>query len=106
MVGVRKISEEFGTPVYAYSLTVLRQSIEEIKQLSPVTRYAMKACSNTRILKEMLDHGIKIDAVSVYEVRRAIKAGFRPEDICFAPYFKNLGTTNGLTFQGDNITLG
>jgi len=82
-VDVRKISEEFGTPVYAYSMTALRQSIEEIKQLSPVTRYAMKACSNTRILKEMLDHGIKIDAVSVYEVRRAIKAGFRPEDICF-----------------------
>ena len=82
-VDVRKISEEFGTPVYAYSITALRQSIEEIKQLSPVTRYAMKACSNTRILKEMLGHGIKIDAVSVYEVRRAIKVGFRPEDICF-----------------------
>ena len=82
-VDVQKISEEFGTPVYAYSMTALRQSIEEIKQLSPVTRYAMKACSNTRILKEMLGHGIKIDAVSVYEVRRAIKVGFRPEDICF-----------------------
>ena len=82
-VGVREISEEFGTPVYAYSMTALRQSIEEIKQLSPVTRYAMKACSNTRVLKEMLDCGIKIDAVSIYEVRRAIKAGFKPEDICF-----------------------
>ena len=82
-VDVQKISEEFGTPVYAYSMTALRQSIEEIKQLSPVTRYAMKACSNTRILKEMLDYDIKIDAVSVFEVRRAIKAGFRPEDICF-----------------------
>ena len=82
-VEVRKVSEEFGTPVYAYSMTALRQSIEEIRQLSPVTRYAMKACSNVRILKEMLAHGIKIDAVSVYEVKRAIKAGFRPEDICF-----------------------
>ena len=82
-VDVRKISEEFGTPVYAYSMTALRQSIEEIRQLSPVTRYAMKACSNVHILKEMLAHGIKIDAVSVYEVKRAIKAGFRPEDICF-----------------------
>ena len=82
-VDVRKISEDFGTPVYVYSMTALRRSIEEIKKLSPVTRYAMKACSNPRVLKEMLDHGIKIDAVSVYEVRRAIKAGFKPEDICF-----------------------
>ena len=91
-VDVRKISEEYGTPVYAYSMAALRQSIEEIKQLSPVTRYAMKACSNTRILKEMLDNGIKIDAVSVYEVRRAIKAGFKPADICFtSDVFSNTG---------------
>jgi diaminopimelate decarboxylase len=82
-VDVREISEQFGTPVYAYSMMALRKSIEEIKKLSPVTRYAMKACSNPRVLKEMLDHGIKIDAVSVYEVRRAIRAGFKPEDICF-----------------------
>ena len=91
-VDVQKISEEFGTPLYVYSMAALRQSIEEIKQLSPVTRYAMKACSNARILKEMLDYGIKIDAVSVYEVRRAIKAGFRPEDICFtSDVFSNAG---------------
>jgi len=82
-VDVRDISKQFGTPVYVYSMTALRESIEEIKQLSPVTRYAMKACSNARVLSEMLDHGIKIDSVSVYEVKRAIKAGFQPEDICF-----------------------
>ena len=82
-VDVRDISKKFGTPVYVYSMAALRESIEEIKQLSPVTRYAMKACSNTRVLSEMLDHGIKIDSVSVYEVKRAIKAGFKPEDICF-----------------------
>ena len=82
-VDVREITGEFGTPVYVYSMATLRQSIEEIRQLSPVTRYAMKACSNVRILKEMLNHGIKIDAVSVHEVKRAIKAGFKPDDICF-----------------------
>jgi len=82
-VDVRKIAREFGTPVYVYSMSGLRQSIEEIRQLSPVTRYAMKACSNVRILKEMLYHGIKIDAVSVYEVKRAIRAGYKAEDICF-----------------------
>ena len=82
-VDVREISEKFGTPVYVYSMAALRRSIEEIKKLSPVTRYAMKACSNPQVLKEMLGQGIKIDAVSVYEVRRAIKAGFKPEDICF-----------------------
>ena len=91
-VDVREITGEFGTPVYVYSMATLRQSIEEIRQLSPVTRYAMKACSNVRILKEMLNHGIKIDAVSVHEVKRAIKAGFKPEDICFtSDVFSNTG---------------
>lgn len=82
-VDVRQIVREFGTPVYVYSLQALREAIADIKRLSPVTRYAMKACSNVRILKEMLAHGIKIDAVSVMEVQRALRAGFPPGDICF-----------------------
>ncbi|MCH8156246.1 MAG: diaminopimelate decarboxylase [Nitrospinae bacterium] len=82
-IDVRKIADEFGTPVYVYSMAALRDSIAEIRPLAPVVRYAMKACSNVRILKEMLDHGIKIDAVSVYEVKRALRAGFKSADICF-----------------------
>ena len=50
-VEVREIADQFGTPVYVYSLEILRQSINEIKKLSPVTRYAMKASSNARILQ-------------------------------------------------------
>ena len=82
-VEVQEIARQFGTPVYVYSLEILRQSINEIKKLSPVTRYAMKASSNVKILQEMLANGVKIDAVSVYEVQRAIRAGFKAEDICF-----------------------
>jgi diaminopimelate decarboxylase len=82
-VDVRDIAKEFGTPVYVYSLQILRKFITEIKALSPVVRYAMKACSNVRILQEMRDQGIHIDAVSVYEVQRALKAGFKPEHISF-----------------------
>lgn len=82
-VDVQEIARQYGTPVYVYSLKTLRESIEEIKQLAPVTRYAMKACSNAHILKEMLNHGIKIDAVSIQEVKRARRAGFALEDICY-----------------------
>lgn len=82
-VNVQDIAKKYGTPVYVYSLAELRKSIKEIKELSPVTRYAMKACSNGSILKEMLDHGVKIDAVSILEVKRALKVGFTVEDICY-----------------------
>ena len=71
-VEVRDIAKEFGTPVYVYSLEILHRSIGEIKQLAPVTRYAMKANSNDRIIKEMFDSGVKIDAGSIFEVQRAL----------------------------------
>lgn len=83
-VDVRDIAQRFGTPVYVYSLSILRESIAEILPLSPVVRFAMKACSNTKILQEMLKSGIKIDAVSIPEIQRALKAGYSPEDICLS----------------------
>ena len=70
-VNVRDIVKKHGAPVYVYSLNKLRKSINEIKDLAPVVRYAMKACSNVTVLKEMLNNGIKIDAVSVFECQRA-----------------------------------
>ncbi|NIQ02310.1 MAG: diaminopimelate decarboxylase [Nitrospinaceae bacterium] len=81
-VDVRDIVRQYGTPVYVYSLRVLRESIAEILPLSPIVRFSMKSCSNAAILKEMLSLGIKIDAVSVPEIQRALKAGYPPSDIC------------------------
>jgi len=83
-VDVREIAKQFGTPVYVYSLSILRKSIAEILPLSPVVRFAMKACSNTKILQEMLKSGVKIDAVSIPEIQRALKAGYSSEDICLS----------------------
>lgn len=81
-VDVRDIAKQFGTPVYVYSLRMLRESIAEIMPLSPVVRFSMKSCSNAKILQEMLNFGIKIDAVSISEIQRAFKAGYPPKDIC------------------------
>ena len=67
-IEVKNIVKDYGTPVYVYSLAKLRRSIEEIKSLAPVIRYAMKACSNRTILGEMKTQGVMIDAVSVFEV--------------------------------------
>lgn len=82
-IDISKITRKFGTPTYVYSMQTLRESIDEIKQLAQVTRYSMKACSNKKILAEMLKNQIKVDAVSIFEIQRALQAGFQPEDICF-----------------------
>ena len=34
-VDVRDIAKQFGTPVYVYSLSILRQFIAEVQPLSP-----------------------------------------------------------------------
>ncbi|MGP0630716.1 diaminopimelate decarboxylase [Nitrospina sp. 32_T5] len=82
-VDVRDIARQYGTPVYVYSLKTLRAAIAEIKTLAPVVRYAMKAESNRVILQEMKKQGIHIDAVSVLEVQRALRAGFDASEVCF-----------------------
>ena len=93
-VDIWNITRVFDTPTYVYSMQALRKSIAEIKQLAPITRYAMKACSNGDILSEMLNHGIKIDAVSTFEIQRALQAGFQSEDICF---------TSDMFFHKENV---
>lgn len=74
------VARRIGTPFFLYSADVLRRRIGSIKNIIPgeslQARYAMKACSTRRILEEIRDSGIWIDAVSGNEVLRARNAGF------------------------------
>ncbi len=83
---VRKIAEEFGTPVYIYSKA---QIIENFKTLQNSLRnakilYALKANSNPSILKILSQLGAGADTVSAGEIYIAINSGFEPEKISFA----------------------
>ncbi len=74
------IARQVGTPYYLYSADTLRGRIQAVKQITPggslQARYAMKACSPKRVLEEVHEAGIWIDAVSGNEVLRAHAAGF------------------------------
>ena len=78
---LRALADKIGTPYWIYDACVLRQRIADIRQLTRghglQSRYAMKACPATRIVREMLANDIWIDAVSGNEVLRALKAGYR-----------------------------
>ncbi len=80
LVQVRKIAEEFGTPVFIYSESEILKRIEAAKSFPNayglIVRYAMKANPNSNILKIMLQNGIFLDASSIYEVERALKIGY------------------------------
>ncbi len=77
---LESLAAKVGTPFWLYDAGVIRRAINDVKFLTSApglqARFAMKACPATRILKEMQQAGIWIDAVSGNEVLRARQAGF------------------------------
>lgn len=90
-VDLESLARRVGTPFFVYSAEVLRRRIADIGRITPgpsvQARYAMKACSNRRILEEIAGSGIWIDAVSGNEILRArnagVPAGHEPPRILF-----------------------
>jgi len=73
------------TPFYAYPKSRLQASAVQAlafpNAYGLTVRYAMKALPTRAILQIFKKQGIKIDASSVHEVERAVKAGYGYEDI-------------------------
>jgi len=74
---VRRLAETFGTPCYVYFADVIRERIRSLAAFD-VVRYAQKACSNIHLLRLVREQGARVDAVSLGEIERALRAGFRP----------------------------
>ncbi len=76
------------TPFFYYDLEVLDRTLEEVKKHGIAKGYhihfAMKANNNHRILEKIKDAGLGVDCVSGGEIRKALEAGFSPNQIAFA----------------------
>jgi len=81
----QQIKQKYTTPVYVYDEQVLSDTADDFlgfpNAFGHDVRYAMKANPNVNILKLFNKKGLKIDAASEYEVKRAISAGFDGKDI-------------------------
>ncbi|HEY5891862.1 MAG TPA: diaminopimelate decarboxylase [Chthoniobacterales bacterium] len=77
---LRDLASKVGTPFWVYDAAQLRRQIDAVRELTDApglqARFAMKACPATRVLQEIRNAGIWIDAVSGNEALRAIRAGF------------------------------
>ncbi len=88
---LESLASTAGTPYWIYDASVIRKRIAEIQGITDgpyiQARFAMKACPATKVLREMAEAGIWIDAVSGNEVLRALHAGhpagMEPPVICF-----------------------
>jgi diaminopimelate decarboxylase len=69
------LAAEYGTPLWIYDAAAIRRRIAQLSAFD-VIRFAQKACSNIHILKEMRKEGVHVDAVSLGEIERAMRAGF------------------------------
>ena len=80
-----EVRERFGTPCYVYDRTLLEASARYALAF-PVPygftlRYAMKANPSLGVLQVFRDLGVHIDASSDFEVERAMRAGYTPDQI-------------------------
>lgn len=76
------------TPFYYYDIELLNQTIKaiqkEIEGKPFYVHYALKANTNSKLLKHIAKQGFGADCVSGNEVLKAIECGFNPRNIAFA----------------------
>ena len=86
---LRKISENYGTPLYIYHFEKITEQYTKLESAfsGHKTRffYACKALTNINVLKHLLSLGASLDCVSINEVLTGLRAGFKPENILFTP---------------------
>jgi diaminopimelate decarboxylase len=87
-VPVAELAARWGTPLYVYSRTAIRNRFEELTQaLAPhphLIAYSVKANGNLSILRTLAELGAGADIVSAGELYRARLAGIPPDRIVFS----------------------
>ncbi len=84
-----KLVEEYNSPLFVFSESRIHANIDRLKHAAEVVDrpikfcYASKANSNMAILRTVLEAGIDIEVNSGGELFKALRAGFRPDQIIF-----------------------
>lgn len=105
---IQKVAEQFGTPLYLYDEVTIINKCKALLSMPNAygltVRYAMKANSTKAILKVIHSQGLKIDASSMNEVRRAHMAGIGYADIILttqeAPRNQEMQALKSMISQG------
>ena len=76
---LRSLAAQYGTPLWVYDEATIQARIAALKPFD-VIRFAQKANSNIHILRLMRAQGVRVDAVSLGEIERALAAGYSVRD--------------------------
>lgn len=87
-VAVESLAKRFGTPLYVYSASTLRDHFDRLDEalggLDHLICYAIKANSNLAVIHQLAKRGSGFDIVSGGELHRIIRAGGDPRKCTFA----------------------
>src|ERR1041385_9012872 len=84
-----ELVREFNSPLFVFSEGRIRDNISRLQRAADAVDrpikfcYASKANSNMAILKVVLESGIDIEVNSGGELFKALRVGFRPDQIIF-----------------------
>lgn len=83
------LAEQFATPLYVYDAEKILRQYKKLRSAFagfPLRiLYAMKANSNSAILRLLHNQGAFLDAISLGEVRIGLQAGYKPSEILYTP---------------------
>ena len=98
-ISIGKLTQSFQTPFYCYSKSRLNQNIKNFnknfEKTKPLICFSVKSNSNSKLLKIIKDNGLGADVVSIGELQKVLKVGFKPNKIVFSGVGK---TTSELDF--------
>jgi diaminopimelate decarboxylase len=87
-VPVKLLAEKYGTPLYVYSYRTLMRHFQSYDdaygEIPHIVCYALKANSNSAVLRLLARNGSGADIVSGGELFRALRAGIPAEKIVYA----------------------
>src|SRR5688572_16812681 len=88
-VDALQLVQHYNSPLFVFSEQRIRDNIGRLQHAASVVDrpikfcYASKANSNMAILKAVLDSGIDVEVNSGGELFKALRVGFRPDQIIF-----------------------
>ena len=88
-VDALELVKKYNSPLFVFSERRIRNNIARLQHAASVVDrpikfcYASKANSNMAILKAVLESGIDVEVNSGGELFKALRAGFRPDQIIF-----------------------
>ena len=91
-VPVDRIVAKYGTPVYVYVESEIRERLRRFRKVFPHPidlQYAVKCNSNLAILRMAREEGFDLDCASVGEIILGLLADFRPRQISFTNLYKS-----------------